>query len=270
MAEITDLSPTDASNTAFGGNSIQGNVANMGGMDNLLQAILGAFGRFTDRATIASAATTNIGAAPETTLQVTGTTTITSFGTIREGTVRLLTFAGALTLTHNATSLILLGAANITTAAGDTAVFVSEGSGNWRCVSYARAASAPLQFASALDQELATSATSAVTPSVQHFHPSAAKVWGQITVTGGTPSLAASYNVTSIADTDVGRVTVTIGNDFSSAMWASSVTILGGGATNTFAQFSGKGSGTFILRSISLADAFADPAGYDFVGFGDL
>lgn len=125
-------------------------------------------------------------------------------------------------------------------------------------------------IASALDMETATSLTTLVSPGRQHFHPSAAKVWGQITVSGGVPSLAASYNVTSIADTDVGRCTVTIANDFSSATWASSVTILGGGASNTFAQFSSKGSGSFILRSISLADAFADPAGYDFVGFGDL
>jgi hypothetical protein len=48
-----------------------------------------------------------------------------------------------LTLTHNATSLILPGATNITTAANDTALLISEGSGNWRCWSYTRAATAP-------------------------------------------------------------------------------------------------------------------------------
>jgi hypothetical protein len=42
-----------------------------------------------------------------------------------------LRFSGALTLTYNATSLILPGAANITTAAGDTLEAVSLGSGNW-------------------------------------------------------------------------------------------------------------------------------------------
>lgn len=201
---------------------------------------------------------------------ITGTTTITSIATVGVGAVVKLHFDAALTLTHHATDLILPGGANITTAAGDEAEFVEYASGDWRCVSYMFAAAAPLQFASALDQELATSASKAITPSVQHFHPSAAKIWGQVTVTGGVPSLAASYNITSIADTDVGRVTVTIANDFSSAQWASSVTILGGGATNTIPQISNKGSGSFILRSISLADAFADPAGYDFIGFGDL
>lgn len=90
---------------------------------------------------IASAATTDIGAATGRFVHITGTTSITSFGTKTAGVERELVFDGALTLTHNATSLILPGAANITTAAGDTSIFVSEGSGNWRCVLYQRAAS---------------------------------------------------------------------------------------------------------------------------------
>lgn len=88
---------------------------------------------------IASAATTDIGAATGRFVHITGTTSITSFGTKTAGVERELVFDGALTLTHNGTSLILPGAANITTAAGDTAIFVSEGSGNWRCISYEHA-----------------------------------------------------------------------------------------------------------------------------------
>ena len=88
---------------------------------------------------IASATTTDIGAATGRFVHITGTTTITGFGTKTAGVVRIVTFDGALTLTHNATSLILPGAANITTAAGDTAFMVSEGSGNWRCIGYMRA-----------------------------------------------------------------------------------------------------------------------------------
>lgn len=90
-------------------------------------------------ATLASAATVNIGAAAANYLQVTGTTTITAFDTIQAGTRRILEFEGALTLTHNATSLILPGAANIATAAGDVAIMLSEGSGNWRCTNYTKA-----------------------------------------------------------------------------------------------------------------------------------
>lgn len=88
---------------------------------------------------IASATTTDIGAASGNFVHVTGTTTITGFGTVAAGARRVVTFDGALTLTHNATSLILPGAANITTAAGDTAFCVSEGSGNWRVAIYQKA-----------------------------------------------------------------------------------------------------------------------------------
>lgn len=93
---------------------------------------------------IASAATTDIGAATGWEVNVTGTTTITSLGTKTAGVLRVVTFTGALTLTHNATSLILPGGANIVTAAGDVALFESLGSGNWRCLSFSRAAIPPL------------------------------------------------------------------------------------------------------------------------------
>lgn len=87
---------------------------------------------------IASASTTNIAAATGDFVHITGTTTITAFGTAAAGTKRKLVFDGALILTHNATSLILPSGANITTAAGDCALFVSEGSGNWRCIEFLR------------------------------------------------------------------------------------------------------------------------------------
>jgi hypothetical protein len=95
-------------------------------------------------ANIASATTTNIGAATGNYVVVTGTTTITSFGTVQAGTRRIVNFSGILILTHNGTSLILPTAANITTAAGDTATFISLGSGNWVCVNYMRASGAAL------------------------------------------------------------------------------------------------------------------------------
>lgn len=89
--------------------------------------------------TLASASTVNIFAAAANTINVTGTTTITAFDSIADGALRRLVFGGVLTLTHNATSLILPTGANITTAAGDSALFLSLGSGNWRCVGYHRA-----------------------------------------------------------------------------------------------------------------------------------
>ena len=102
-------------------------------------------------ATVASAATTNIGAATSNSVSVTGTTTITSFGASTAGALRLLNFAGILTLTYNATSLVLPTAANITTQAGDSALFVSLGGSNWKCVSYLRADGTALSGAAVSD-----------------------------------------------------------------------------------------------------------------------
>lgn len=90
-------------------------------------------------ADIASATTTDIGAATGPYVHITGTTTITGLGTIAAGHRRTVKFTGALTLTHNGTSLILPASANITTAANDTAEFASLGSGNWVCLWYKRA-----------------------------------------------------------------------------------------------------------------------------------
>lgn len=102
-------------------------------------------------ATLASAATTSIGAAASNSINVTGTTAITSFGASTSGALRLLNFAGILTLTYNATSLILPTAANITTQAGDSALFVSLGGSNWKCVSYLRADGTALSGSAASD-----------------------------------------------------------------------------------------------------------------------
>jgi hypothetical protein len=51
-----------------------------------------------------------------------------------------LVFASTPTLTHNATSLILPGWADITAVAGDVAWVESLGSGNWKCLAYMPAA----------------------------------------------------------------------------------------------------------------------------------
>lgn len=72
-------------------------------------------------AAVASAGTTDIWANDGNTVHITGTTTITSFGTAPQGGAwRKVIFDGALTLTHGA-NLSLQGSANITTAADDIA-----------------------------------------------------------------------------------------------------------------------------------------------------
>lgn len=92
---------------------------------------------FVDGGDIASANALTLGTGNL--FNITGTTAVTSIGTKGVGTVVWLRFDGALALTHHATDLILLTGANITTAAGDWAVFEEYASGDWRMVNYARA-----------------------------------------------------------------------------------------------------------------------------------
>ena len=136
---ITDLSATAASNSPAASESILPNL------DDYIRALSALIRQGdTKAADVASASTVDLGAVVGRFVNVTGTTTITSFGTVAAGIWRVVTFTGALTLTHNATSLILPGGLNITTSAGDSVVASSLGSGNWRVVSYTPASPATL------------------------------------------------------------------------------------------------------------------------------
>lgn len=88
-------------------------------------------------ANVASAATTDPCSTSANYITITGTTNITSFGsTCETGQEKTVTFAGVLTLTYNATSLIIPGAANVTTATGDIARLRYLGSSNWQIEAY--------------------------------------------------------------------------------------------------------------------------------------
>jgi len=160
MADISgnlkDWSTTAASNNPSGATTIgTGLDDNLRELQKVVRQDLAHKG-----ADIASAATTDLGAVAGLMHDITGTTTITSFGTVAAGIWKILKFEGALTLTHNATSLILPGGGNITTANGDVGIFMSEGSGNWRCLSYEKASGASL--GGVLSAEVASTSGTAV------------------------------------------------------------------------------------------------------------
>lgn len=77
---------------------------------------------------------------------ITGTTGITDidWDTAKDGRMAWVIFDGILTLTHHATTLKLPGGANITTAAGDRALFVQDATDNVICLDYIRADGKPL------------------------------------------------------------------------------------------------------------------------------
>lgn len=148
---------------------------------------------------IASSTTTDIGAATGNYVNVTGTVTITGLGTVQAGTRRIVNFTGILTLTYNAASLILPTSANITTAAGDAATFISLGSGNWVCTNYQRKSGVALVSSVASTQLV--------------------KAWVNFNGTG-TVAIRASYNVSSITDNGTGDYTINFTTPFSTANYA--------------------------------------------------
>lgn len=153
---------------------------------------------------LASAATVNIGAASANTIQITGTNPILAFDSADSGNIRRVVFSDALTLTHNASSLILPTGASIVTAAGDSAEFVSLGGGNWRCLSYALASGRALVGVE--DKQLCSA-------------------WVNFNGTG-TVAINDSYNVSSITDNGTGDYTL----NFSTAMDNTSYSIAGSAA----------------------------------------
>jgi hypothetical protein len=137
---------------------------------------------------------------------VTGNTTINGWGTVQAGTQRIVRFTGTPTITHNATSNILPGGANIVAAAGDFAGLTSKGGGNWECNWYTRALVPPLPSGSLFNMPGGSTLTIAS---------------DAITVTGGgryfidTEGAAATDNLSTINGGNVGDIVIL--SDVSSA-----------------------------------------------------
>lgn len=138
-AALSDLSQAAGSNFPSGGESPTT-------MDDYLRtyasfiALLRDGKGFSAEIDVASGATCDIGAASSIFVRITGTNTITSLGANFNGP-RFIRFAGALTLTHNATTLILPGGANIAVGGGDTCIALPIGSTGWRIAGYQSATS---------------------------------------------------------------------------------------------------------------------------------
>jgi hypothetical protein len=96
---------------------------------------------------VASAATADLNLAPQANVTITGTTTISSFGSASPaGVVKFIRFAGILTLT-NSSSLTVPGGFDLTTAANDRAIVTHLGSGNWEITQYTRTNGIPIDVA---------------------------------------------------------------------------------------------------------------------------
>lgn len=118
--------------TNIGGSGNSGFVLLLSG--SLTGSVIGTFGQ---EVPIASATTTDLGTLPAHVGLITGTTTITGFGSSASllAPIYLVRFAGSLTLTNSPT-LTLPGNANIITQTGDAALLQYLGSGAWKVSAY--------------------------------------------------------------------------------------------------------------------------------------
>jgi hypothetical protein len=223
------------------------------------------------REDVASAATCNIGAVASDNVRITGTTTITSFGTVGAGTMRFVQFAAALTLTHHATNLILPGARDITTAAGDSCLALSLGSGAWKVLFYERQSGVPPGFTIA-DQaamEAASSLLALVTAGRQLYHPTHPKKWGNVMMSGATPTLVSAYGISSVSRPGEGRLTVNFDGDMADTNYCVITTPV---ASVNAISIQTKSTSSMELRSFEVDQAvsLSDPSGYQFMVLGDM
>jgi hypothetical protein len=193
ILSATNGAVPSASMTARGAVELATTAETLAGTDTGRAVTPDAMAAFWERGgDIASAGTISIGEGGY--FHVTGTTTITDidFATDKAGRHAWLIFDGVLTLTHNATTLILPGGANITTAAGDACLVVSEdGSENVRVPIYSRKDGAP---AVPPTQVITKSFTSADTSIAQNSSPTFAHGFGAL------PKLVQFYLVCQSAD----------------------------------------------------------------------
>ena len=166
--ELNSLLVGTVSTSTVNATTINATTINMSGADNWAAQV-----------TLASAATVDIGAAASNSILITGTTTINSFGTAAAGILRMVEFQSSLTLTYNATSMQLPGAANITTQPGDVLFAYSKGGGNWKIVNYAAASGAALNSSGVSRVQVFT------TPGSFNFTVPAGVTQLKVTVTGG-------------------------------------------------------------------------------------
>jgi hypothetical protein len=111
-----------------------------------------------------------------------------------------------------------------------------------------------------------------VTPGRQQFHPCAAKSWAYWNVSG-TQALKASYNMTSLTDAGTGRTTLTIATDFSSANYASALSVeeesADAGLRGVKVRSATQAAGSIEIDTFNGAGTLTDMANAAWVGYGD-
>ena len=132
-------------------------------------------------------------------------------------------------------------------------------------------ASIPLE-ATKSEQETGTATDVYASPAKQHYHTSSLKLWVRCSVSGSTPTIKGSFNVTSITDNGGGNFTVVIDTDMSNsdyAVWAASG-LSGGRNYSDLASDSSAGVSSFLIICSNASGTLVDPDIFTGVVSGDL
>lgn len=99
------------------------------------------------------------------------------------------------------------------------------------------------------------------------------KVYAAVTYSAGSPTLNQSFNVTSITDTAIGKLTITIATDFADALWGANVTSFvdydSVSCTSATIEPSSQAAGSCIVQSANSVGGLADPDRITFTAYGD-
>lgn len=190
--------------------------------------------------------------------------------------------AGDVSITHSANSLTFSGASvgyffdnSVAISAGG--LTVTAGSVSVPAGSITVAALNTGLFATKTQMEAATSTATAATPATTQNHPGVAKAWAQVQISGGTPSLLASYNIASIVDNGIGDVTLNFTTAFSSANYCAIAQFYGidssvsaGPAGNVKSQ-TASAARVQVLQATNSTNTTSISADYSFmlVAYGD-
>jgi hypothetical protein len=200
----------------------------------------------TGAATIASAATTDLGSVREQTITISGSTPITSLGTSAPtGAVKFCRLSGAILLTNGA-NLVLPNGVNVQGASGDSFIARYEGSSVWRVLNYSRVTNS---YTSTLD----ASTTTAETDLASHTVPASriassgdfikASAWGTIT----TATTAATRRVRIYFDGQICADSTALAQ--TGGVWKINTTIVTQAAASveTYGEYIGSTGGTAYI-----------------------
>lgn len=99
------------------------------------------------------------------------------------------------------------------------------------------------------------------------FRDNVTKAYGVVTFSGGTPTLADSFNVTSITDSGTGTTTITIDRDFTNTTYTPVI----GGYNNQYSFYFSTtyNTGSFVTRTRNVGDTADNDVAFAFVVYGD-